>query len=217
MAKEYVPIFLDWEKVTEELNDQEKGRLIDAIVRYAAGGDWQERIKGNERYLFPAFRGQIDRNDSISKARAVAGATGGSKPKQNQAKVSKSKQTEANRSNAKQKEAKTTKEKEKEKEEEAAAAYATAATDSQTEEYRRMQDAVFEKAEQIGLPLSGETMQKLVNAVADYGEERVMYALTEASECNGVNWRYISAILKAPKQKQDQTVDDEFAGMTRYW
>lgn len=70
--KEYVPIFFDWVEVTGELNAQEKGRLIDAIVLYAQGGDWQEQIKGNERYLFPAFRKQIDRASEISDLRSKA-------------------------------------------------------------------------------------------------------------------------------------------------
>lgn len=70
--KEYVPIFFDWVEVTGELNAQEKGRLIDAIVLYAQGGDWQEQIKGNERYLFPAFKKQIDRANEISDVRATA-------------------------------------------------------------------------------------------------------------------------------------------------
>ena len=70
--KEYVPIFFDWVEVTGELNAQEKGRLIDAIVLYAQGGDWQEQIKGNERYLFPAFKKQIDRANDISEVRSRA-------------------------------------------------------------------------------------------------------------------------------------------------
>lgn len=70
--KEYVPIFFDWVEVTGELNAQEKGRLIDAIVLYARGGDWQEQIKGNERYLFPAFKKQIDRANEISDVRSTA-------------------------------------------------------------------------------------------------------------------------------------------------
>ena len=70
--KEYVPIFFDWVEVTGELNAQEKGRLIDAIVLYAQGGDWQEQIKGNERYLFPAFKKQIDRANEISEVRSKA-------------------------------------------------------------------------------------------------------------------------------------------------
>ena len=89
MANGYVPIFFDWPEVTGELNAQEKGRLIDAIVEYARGGDWQEQIKGNERYLFPAFRQQIDRanvqRESAAQAHREAGKAGGRpKTKQNQ-------------------------------------------------------------------------------------------------------------------------------------
>ena len=70
--KEYVPIFFDWVEVTGELNAQEKGRMIDAIVLYAQGGNWQEQIKGNERYLFPAFKKQIDRANEISENKSEA-------------------------------------------------------------------------------------------------------------------------------------------------
>ena len=112
MAKEYVPIFFDWMKVTEELNDQEKGRLIDAIVLYASGGDWQDRIKGNERYLFPAFREQVNRSNQISEARATAGG----KPKQTETNANKPEQTGTNRAKANEEEENKEKEEEKKKE-----------------------------------------------------------------------------------------------------
>lgn len=108
MAKEYVPIFFDWMKVTEELNDQEKGRLIDAIVLYASGGDWQDRIKGNERYLFPAFREQVNRSNQISEARATAG----SKPKQTETNANKPEQTGTNPAKANEEEENKEKEEE---------------------------------------------------------------------------------------------------------
>ena len=76
MAEKYVPIFFDWIEATQELNDQEKGRLIDAIVLYARGGDWQDRIKGNERYAFPVFRLQVDRAKDISSIRATSRTNG---------------------------------------------------------------------------------------------------------------------------------------------
>ena len=112
MAQEYVPVFLDWIEVTGELNDQEKGRLIDAMVMYSRGGDWQDRIKGNERYLFPAFRQQIERARTMSEKRSDAGATGG---KQAQANASKTEQNKANASKRKQTQAKFTKKKKKKK------------------------------------------------------------------------------------------------------
>jgi hypothetical protein len=95
MAQSYTPIWDDWLEVTQELNAQEKGRLIDAIVAYKLHGDWQEQIKGNERYVFPSYRVRLDRWSEVSDGRAKAGAYGG---KQTQANVSKPKQTEANES-----------------------------------------------------------------------------------------------------------------------
>ena len=126
MAREFLPIFSDWLQVTEELNAQEKGRLIDAMVMYAFGGDWQEQIKGNERYLFPAFKRQIDRGNEISEVRA--GARLGKK-KQVETNENKSEQTKTNDNKTEQKEETITndnkineeekeEEKEKEKEEE---------------------------------------------------------------------------------------------------
>ena len=116
MGKGYVPVFHDWLEVTEELNAEEKGRLIDAIVLYARGDDYSGRIQGNERFLFPAFKQQIDRSAEISEARSKAGGTRRepeakppmavlniSNPLQTVTTPSKPEQTEANRSKAEQK------------------------------------------------------------------------------------------------------------------
>ena len=90
MAEKYVPIFYDWIEATQEFNDQEKGRLIDAIVLYARGEDWQDRIKGNERYAFPVFRLQVDRAKNISSIRAAA-RTNDNKTEQNESNFPKEK------------------------------------------------------------------------------------------------------------------------------
>lgn len=61
MADKYVMIFHDWPEATRMIGYQEKGRLIDAIVKYARGdNDWDDLLKGNEKYLFPMFQTQID-------------------------------------------------------------------------------------------------------------------------------------------------------------
>ena len=67
MKKTYVPIFYDWAEVTEELTAEEKGRMIDAIVLYARGKGDSIHLTGNEKYLFPAFRKQIDRENGRQK------------------------------------------------------------------------------------------------------------------------------------------------------
>lgn len=70
MAQHYTPIWDDWPKVTQELNDQ---RLIDALVAYDNGRDWQERIKGNERYVFPGLQARLDRYKEVNAGKTKDG------------------------------------------------------------------------------------------------------------------------------------------------
>ena len=66
----YLKIFLYWTEVTRKLKDQEKGRLIDALVAYAKGDeDVDSRLTGNEVYVFPMFKLQIDRDNSAYSSR----------------------------------------------------------------------------------------------------------------------------------------------------
>jgi len=60
----YLKIFLDWTEATEMLKDAEKGRLVDALVLYAKGqdADAYSRLSGNEAFLFPMFKLQVDRD-----------------------------------------------------------------------------------------------------------------------------------------------------------
>lgn len=58
----YIKVFLDWAEATRKLKDQEKGRLIDAMVAYAKGEEIEDRLIGNEAYVFPMFQLQIDRD-----------------------------------------------------------------------------------------------------------------------------------------------------------
>ena len=124
MPRAFLAVFYDWIEVTQELNEQEKGRLIDAMVLYARGGDWQDRIKGNERYVFPAMKAQIDRSMEISEARSQSGSTGGRPPlsgrdeKANESKPKQKKQSKANESKPKQKKQTKANESEEEEEEE---------------------------------------------------------------------------------------------------
>lgn len=84
-------VFFDWLETTSELTSEEKGRLIDAIVAYATGKGFE--LPGNERFLFPAFRAQVDRDkaayENVLEQRRKAGSLGG---KQKQANATRAKQ-----------------------------------------------------------------------------------------------------------------------------
>ena len=91
MAKEFLPLFLDFNETTQDLNDEQCGRLIRALVDYANGND--PCIEGGELIAFRFLKGSIDRNEKLSTVRAAAGSKGG---KQTQANASKNKQTQSN-------------------------------------------------------------------------------------------------------------------------
>lgn len=196
MALEYVPVFWDWIEVTGELNDQEKGRLIDAMVMYSRGGDWQDRIKGNERYLFPAFRQQIDRARAMSEKRSDAGATGG---KQAQANASKAKQIQANASKRKQTQANESKIAKKEKEKEKVVATTDSGggflTEAEAQTLSARLDEVYAEAERCGFTCTAREIDELTALAAEHGAERVCDAIRIASDRGKPNLGYLRGIL----------------------
>lgn len=93
MAKGYVPIFFDWLDTTQDLSAEEKGNLIDAVVSYAAGFEYEHLLCGACKIAFRFLKGQVDRNAKIAEVRAKAGA---SKGKQNETNDNKTEQDESN-------------------------------------------------------------------------------------------------------------------------
>jgi len=61
MAKEYVCLYYSYLDAIQPLSDEERGRLLTAILIYGSTGQMPE-MTGNERFVFPAIRGQIDRD-----------------------------------------------------------------------------------------------------------------------------------------------------------
>lgn len=209
MADRYVTIFFDWPEVTGELNAQEKGRLIDAIVLYARGGDWQEQIKGNERYLFPAFRQQIDRANNISGKRAEAGAAGG---KQTEANRSKTQQTQAKPSKRKQTEAKPSKtpnEYNNEYEYKEEYEYTTPYNPPQGEPV-----AVVAYAAQILPHLTPNQVQELTSYREDLPDDLITHALDIAAD-NTRTWAYVKGILNRYLDEGVRTLADAEAQEAR--
>lgn len=63
MAKEYFCCYHSYLEAMEQLNDAERGRLFTACLIYSKTGEAQ-KLGGNERFVFPAFRSQIDRDNA---------------------------------------------------------------------------------------------------------------------------------------------------------
>lgn len=76
----YIKLFLDYLDAIEPLGDAERGRLFTALLQYARSGEVPQ-LCGNERFLFPMMRAQINRDrdamTDLSEARRAAGRKGG--------------------------------------------------------------------------------------------------------------------------------------------
>lgn len=85
----YIKLFVDYLDAIEPLGDAERGRLFTSLLLYAKTGAVPQ-LGGNERFLFPMMKAQIDRDitifDEVSKARSEAGKLGGRPKNQTKAK-----------------------------------------------------------------------------------------------------------------------------------
>ena len=116
MAKEYVPIFFEWLDVTQDLTAEEKGNLIDAVVSYASGREFEHLLSGAPcKIAFRFLKGQVDRNAAISDVRRQARQ---GKSQQPAADDNKEEQTITNDNKTQQTGSNFPKEKDKEKEKE---------------------------------------------------------------------------------------------------
>lgn len=88
MAKGYVPVFFDWLDTTQDLSAEEKGNLIDAVVSYAAGLEYEHMLNGATKIAFRFLKGQVDRNTAIANVRRQAreGKTNNNKQEQSASK-----------------------------------------------------------------------------------------------------------------------------------
>lgn len=93
---EYLKIWTDFREVIEPLNDAEKGRLFDAMLRYADDGE-EPGLSGNERYIWAYARQSIDRTRAESERLRINGSKGGRPKKQEEPKETKENQPKAKR------------------------------------------------------------------------------------------------------------------------
>lgn len=89
MELTFVKVFVDFLDALEPLGDAERGRLFTAMLEYARTGTTSQ-LSGNERFLFPMVRAQIDRDrqnlEELSHTRSEAGKKGGRPRKQEESK-----------------------------------------------------------------------------------------------------------------------------------
>lgn len=191
MAKEYVPIFFDWLEVTQDLTAEEKGNLIDAVVAYASGAEYEHLLTGACRVAFRFMKGQVDRNAKISEARSAAGSN---KPEQNATKDNKPEQNESNFPKENNNNNNNKKEKEKE----------NFIDDDNARAIQSEQNRVLDAAEDAGFMKSNSVRAKLLNLYAVHGLEKMLSAFDSCVKHSAPNIAYLEAVLKGEPKKPNK-------------
>ena len=188
----YIKLFLDYLDAIEPLGDAERGRLFTALLQYARTGE-APQLGGNERFLFPMMRAQIDRDEAaaegLSESRSAAGKKGA------QARASKARQNRqmpdlpGKASYDKDKDEDKDKGKDKDEDSGTARAHEAAAA---------VMTACLDK---VNPQLSERSRDELAGFARVMGAEVCLRAIDAALDAKKANWPYIKAILQS-KQAQ---------------
>ena len=192
----YLKIWTSFLELISTLEYDEIGRLFEMMLIYAESGKEPEDIDGNERFLWPVAKQQIDLTAEKNEILRLNGMKGG-RPK------TKDNQTEPNETKGNQTKAiKERKEKEgNEKESNLSSSFHT------DDDFHRIQsdhDRVLTAAEDAGFRMSNDVRSALITLYADHGMEKILNAMKECVDHGAPNLAYLKAVLKGePKKKRD--------------
>ena len=180
----YIKLFLDYLDAVEPLGDAERGRLFTALMQYARTGE-APQLSGNERFLFPMMRAQIDRDSAEYKdyceKQAENGKKGG-RPKKPKNPPFSGKPTASQKSQDEDKD--EDKDKDSGKDNTPARGPAVAAVMSAYQD-------------KINPQLSERSRDELAGFVQAMGAEVCLRAIDTALDAKKANWPYVRAILQA--------------------
>lgn len=152
MALNSINIYYSYLAAMEPLSDAERGRLLTACLRYSVLGEVPE-LRGNERFLFPSWKEQIDRDKE--KYDAKCKTLSRSAKKRWESEECKCMQMHANASKDKDKDKDKEKDKDKDKD--------------KKEKDISIEISKKKYGEFVNVMLTGEEYEKLVDSLGDIG------------------------------------------------
>ena len=181
---DHIKLLFDDLDAMELLGDAEKGRLFTALLVYGKSGE-APQLSGNERFLFPMMRAQIDRDSAEYKdyceKQAENGKKGG-RPKKPKNPPFSGKPTASQKSQDEDKD--EDKDKDSGKDNTPARGPAVAAVMSAYQD-------------KINPQLSERSRDELAGFVQAMGAEVCLRAIDTALDAKKANWPYVRAILQA--------------------
>ena len=189
----YLKVFTDFASSLAPLSDAECGRLFKAMLEYAMSGQ-EPDLRGNERFVWPAAKASIDR-DQQTYDRKAEGARKAARKRTSTISYDIVQEKSISYD--------IVQDKDKDKEEECARARETSTApfmtpeecDRAAEQYDRVKNTLV----RVGIQPTLQAMDTAMGLLADYGEDRLLAALRTASDHDkkgGVNWPFVRRILE---------------------
>lgn len=186
----YIKLFVDYLDAIEPLGDAERGRLFTALLQYARTGE-APQLNGNERFLFPMMRAQIDRDeaamDDLSAIRSAAGKKGA------EAKLSRSKQNKQ----MPDLHSKTSKGKDKDKDKDEK----ETSPDGDVKKDPAVAAVMTAYMDRINPNVSEQLVAEMIGFLQVMGQECCLRAIQIAQDERKTQWSYVRGILRS-KQSQ---------------
>lgn len=204
MLRPYFCAYHSYLENMELLNSEERGRLFTALLEYSKDGTLIP-LTGNERFVFPGIRSQIDRDkaqwEQIDNVKTANGRKGGRPKKAETEKANgldenlKNQQVISVSKKSLEKEKKKDKDKEKDN---ISSSTATAENDI---------SACVQAYEQNIGPISRAAFDEISRQLADLPADLICEAINEAALNNKRSWNYVKAILKRCREQNILSVD----------
>lgn len=205
MSREYMCLYHSWQDTGALLTDEEFGRLARGALKYSADGTIPD-LPGNEKYLFPTIKWQIDRDkqyyEESSNRRREAGRKGGTAKASNASKRVSNPSIASNASG---------------EVDDVAPLSNSSITITNTN--TKTNTNISTTATEADLSACVQCFEQNIGAIsrAVFDDMRVWLgqlpadlvceAIAEAAKSNKRNWNYIKAILKRCVQQNVLTVD----------
>ena len=199
MLRPYFCAYHSYLENMELLNSEERGRLFTALLEYSKDGTLIP-LTGNERFVFPGIRSQIDRDkaqwEQIDNVKTANGHKGGRPKKANGLDENlKNQQVISVSKKSLEKEKKKDKEKDKDN---ISSSTATAESDIA---------ACVQAYEQNIGPIARAAFDDISRQLADLPADLICEAIGEAALNNKRSWNYVKAILKRCREQNILSVD----------
>ena len=203
----YLKVWTSFREVMAPLADDEKGRLFDMMLAYAEHGREPDVFPGNERFIWPVAKRDIDMANEFNQKQRENGKKGGRPANPDKADKTgnnpiKPNETQNNPTKPnitlKVKESKEKESKEKE----------SFLSEDDAAGIQKDHDRILDAAQDAGFKGSNSERAGLLNLYAEYGLEKVLAGINECMTHSAPNLAYLGAVLKGAGKKKPGDATD---------